>query len=466
MLSLHYFYQSLQLQKNYEDIHEMIVNLNHLCARLPAYVAPPFTTSSGCNLKFHYNDAFFNSSSHNPNYQELFSREFLIPKEKIRFYLQPTDKFDLHPWTRFNDSKTQESYGISPEYTPSSTVRAEMSHILDKLRFYLMAKFSPDRVKINHILDGYTRFSPQLGREYIFTLKLTVGSMERPTYRKYHLIQPLDPQLSVFDQHNTPSSRIIHIILPLERVDDTFSDFLLSFSDILSQHSENQVHLVVIIFSDDQAILVERDLRRFTTNSFISPASVVTAKGTFDHFKALDIGMESLKDENSLTFLADVSLRFGPGFFRRCRSNTELWKSVYFPVAFWLYEMSYRNYSNGNAPPILPWVGKWGAHHFQQMCIYKKDYNTAGGYHRGNISDQLFKELAVRHLNIMQAPDPGLFRTWTNKNCKDLNLKRKTICLELKRAGYFEQPEVANYLGELQNIKGNVLEQKIPRNYD
>lgn len=381
-----------------------------------------------------------------------------MPKDEVQFYLRPRDKFDLHPWTRFNDSVIQEPYGISPERSPPASLSAEISQIVGKLRLHFSVKFAPDRVTINNIMDGYTRFNPHLGREYVVTLKMTVGNQEKAMYRKYHLIRELDPRLSIIDQHIAPSSTVVNVILPLDRVDATFSDFLLSYGHIGLQH-RHKLHLVIIIFSADQAILVERVLRHFSANTSPVSASVVTAKGAFDHLKALGIGMESLRDENSLAFLADVNLRFDPGFFWRCRSNTELGKRVYFPSAFWLYKMSYSEYSSGRVPPILPWIGKWWTHHLWMMCIYKKDYTVAVDYQKRDFSVEIFEAIARGHVDIMQAPDPGLFRIWTNKNCKDLNWKRKTICLELKRARYFEQPEMADYLGELQNTKGNVLKQ-------
>lgn len=459
MLALHYFYQSLELQKDYEHIHKMIKYLNNLCTRLPAYSAPPLYTSADCNMNFHPNHEFRNFSTLNG--QGLLTAR----KDKVPFYLRPRDKFDLHPWIRFNDSVIQESYGIAPERTPPAGLRAEIFHVLDKLRVYIRSQFSPKGVKIIRILDGYIRFNPHLGREYIFTLKLTVQNLDKPAYRKYHLIRELNPQLSIIDQDITPSSTTINVILPLASVGSSFMEFLLSYSHIGLRYGDNKLHLVIVVFSDDQATLVEKVLQQFTADTFQASASLVTTTGTFDRLKAIELGMESIQDENGLAFLADVNLRFGPGFFRRCRLNTELGKRVYFPSAFWLYEMNYKNYSDGSVPSILPWVGQWGAHQLWLVCIYKKDYKAVGGYRNKTFSVDLFKAIIRANLDILQAPDPGLFRTWTKKNCRDLNFKRTKICLKLKRAGSFEQPEMVNALDELGMTRENVLKQSESKDY-
>ena len=389
----------------------------------------------------------------------------MIRKDGVPFYLRPRDKFDLHPWTRFNDSKMQASYGISPERSPPIAIATEISHILDKLRVYCSSQFAPEAMEINHILDGYTRFNPHLGREYMFTLKLTVGNPGRVTYRKYHLIRELDPRLSVINENITSSKTVINIVLPLRWVDNTLYDCLLSYSHIGLRYGDNKLHLVVVVFSDNQATLVEKMMRNFTADSFPATISVVTASGIFDRLKALQIGMESLQDENSLAFLADVSLRFGPGFFRRCRSNTELGRRVYIPSAFWLYENNYRGYSDGRVPAILPWVGQWGGHHLWMMCIYKKDFSDVGGYLKRNYSVQLFEALSAGHVDIMQAPDPGLFKNWSDKKCNDLNLTKKNVCLALKRAGTFEQVTRIDYLEELLNSEENVVKQMNQMSY-
>lgn len=439
----------------------MVEYLNHLCTRLPAYAAPPLSTSAGCNLKLHPNQSYLNLSS---NYQGLLPGEVLIHKNNVPFYLRPSNKFDLHPWIRFNDSIIQDSYGISPERSPPSSLRAELSLVLNQLGVYIKTQYSPNGVKINRILDGYTRFNPHLGREYMLTLKLTVQNMGT-AYRKYHLIREIEPRLSVIDQHITPSKTTVNMILPLTRVGDAFSDFLLSYAHVGLQYGDNRLHLVVVVFSDHQAVLVEKYLVQFTHDTVQASVSVITAKGTFNRLKAIEMGMESLQDENSLAFLADVSLRFGPGFFRRCRLNSELGKRAYFPSAFSLYEMNYKKYSDGRVPSILPWVGQWGTHQLWLVCIYKKDYQAIGGYKNRKYSVELFEAIAGGYLDVMQAPDPGLFRTWTNKSCKDLSTKRMKICLDLKRPGSFEQPEMANYLGEMQNTKDNILEQRESRDY-
>ena len=452
MQAIHFFYQSLKLQKNYEEIHEKIKYLNDLCHELPAYAAPPLSVSAGCNLKFHPD---FKIST---KIQSLLSGTLVVHRNSVPFLLSPRERFDVFPWTRFNSSLVQEAYGITPERSPSTGMQAELSHVLKRLHNYIESQYSSSVVSISRILDGYMRFNPHLGREYILTLKLELSNEPKPVYRKYHMIRELSPILSIVNKPITSSSGVVNVILPLQKVGSSFTHFLLTYSHVGLQYEENRLHLVIVVFSQELADEVESHLRTFTSKTFPTSVSIVKLVDVYDYPKAIQAGMDSLQKSISLVFTADVNLRFGPGFFRRCRLNTELGRQVFYPVEFQLYDLNFKAYSNGAVPPISAEVGKWDQQYFNHLCIYKRDFYAVGGYENRQHSLQLFQAISKSHLNVMQAPEPGLFRTWTTKKCRDLKKQgdMKT-CLDMKRAGLFEQPERASYLGELKSVKNKML---------
>lgn len=213
----------------------------------------------------------------------------------------------------------------------------------------------------------------------------------------------------------------------------------------------------MVVFSQVLANEVESQLQTLISNTLPASASVVRVDGVYSYHKAVHEGVHSLQEEDSLVFIADVNLRFGPGFFRRCRLNSEMGKRVYYPVAFQLYDLNFKAYSHNSLPPLSPEKGRWDPQYFNHLCIYKRDFVIVGGYGDRQHSLQLFKAITRSHLDTMQAPEPGLFRTWTTKRCRDLQQNNMKTCLDLKRARLFDQSERADYLGELKNIRNSIL---------
>ncbi len=458
MRSLHHFYKALEFQSQYEEVSHLAGDLNHLCTQLPDYASPPLSVSPGCDLKLHPHLAYFNASS-KMNHRGLAPSTFLVQKASVPFYLKSVDKFDTHAWTRFNDSIVQEMNPLFPQHAPLGSLKAEVRHVLGMLRSHIQTTFKSNMIDIKHILDGYVRFNPHLGREYLLTLKLTTGFGNLGhLYKKYHVVREVGPLVTVVDSVLPSSSLTIHVILPLLRVEHGFYDFLKSYGKTGLRHADNSLHLVVVVFSQGNAQLVEDVLSDFTTNTYPASVSIVTGSGTPHFLKALDVGVASLEDPNDLVFLADVNTKFASGFFRRCRSNSQLGKQVYFPYPFTLYNSDFSTYSDGHTPNIAAWKGQWALPNVWMACIFKQDYDALGGYKDKKYSIDLYNTVLSSHLDLMQAPDPGLFRTWSRKDCRSLSsAKRRSICSEMRRSGGLQWTELANYLGEMETLEGNFL---------
>ena len=459
MLSVHHFYKSLDLETDYESIHSTADYLNLLCKQLPAKVSPPLSVSAGCDVKLHPYLAYFNTSSRlNPQGGGLYG--YVAHRSKVPFFLKPVDKFDMHTWTRFNDSLVQQVGVVSPQFSPHGSMLAEVMHVLSMLRPYIRAQYAPNEVTIKHFLDGYVRFNPHLGREYLFHLSLSTGD-GLTKYKRYHVIREIGAQVSVIDIPHVPSALPVNIILPLGQVDKAFVEFLKSLAHVGLQYTENVVRLVVVVSSDADSAAVQQTLKAFTLDTFPMSVAISVHRAPFNALKALDMGMATLEGEESLAFLADVRTRFGPGFFRRCRSNAVLGQRVYFPTPFKLYQTDFSNYSDGIVPPITAWTGEWAQYEFQMVCIFKKDYDMIGGYYDKRYSIDLFEAVRKSGLDLMQAPEPGLFRLWGGLGCSSLDsAKRQNVCVQMKRAGQFEHPELVEYLGEMAARKNDFLHPK------
>lgn len=453
MRSLHHFFKSLEFKESYDRLRDMVDYINELCRLLPPSVAPPLSASVGCNLQLHPHLSRINSTSVYSHLGYTPGGTLLI-KDHPPLIHNPRNKFDLLLWTRFNNSQLQEVYGPTPQHVPAPSFRSEMTHVLNVVQSHLQTQLGTKAAKISHVLDGYTRFDPHIGREYLLTVKVLTNGVS-PLYKKFHLVRQVTPDISLVEERISLSTPTIHVILPLTRVNSKFKDFLLSYGDVGLRYKENKIRLVVVVFDQSEADTAQKILDDFTRKTFAASVTLITANRVDNRLNAVEVAMATLRSGNSLVFLADVDVRFSSGFFRRCRSNTVLNHRVYFPVAFWLYNRP-TLFDSHQPPPLSPTNGEWGYHNFWLVCLYKEDYDKIGGYKNSKYTVELFERAsASRELEVMQAPDPGLYHLWNLKGCRELRSSRRGLCTRLSQAGVggVEKPDVAEYVGEMMSIK-------------
>lgn len=68
---------------------------------------------------------------------------------------------------------------------------------------------------------------------------------------------------------------------------------------------------------------------------------------------------------------------------------------------------------------------------------------------------ELFERISSsRHLEVMHAPDPGLYHTWSPKTCKEIkSTSKREMCAGLQAAGSVQKADLAEYVGEMLGIK-------------
>lgn len=451
MRSIHHFYKTLEFEELYEELHNMSGYLNELCETLPNHVAPPPFASAGCNLKFAPHFDYTNLSV-----SQSFG-SYIIRKRRLDYIHNPIDKYDLAYWTRFDMHHVQEMSTVTPQHAIFPGLKAEIQHMIKLLEPYVVTHYKPKAAKIVQVAEGYTRSSPFNGREYLLTLKVELdGSKDQTVTRKLRMVRPLAPEITVVEEQ-VFSRVLIHVILPVRRVDDHFREFVAMFANIGLAKGE-KVHLIIVVFSETDANAVEMTVHEYIRNYPDSRVSIAIGEGSFTRPRAIEIGMTVLKKKNDLAFLADVDLRITPGFFQRCRTNAVPQNRVYFPTAFWLYNSDYRYKYSEELPTIARWKGQWAVYNLLLACIFKVDYNAIGGYNGTTYSVELFERAAKSHLDVMQAPDPSLFHIWSSKTCGQLSANRRDTCRQMRNnGGSFDQTDLTDYISELANRKTSPL---------
>ena len=438
MRSVHHFYKTVELQAAFSQLQNMTLHLNQLCSSLPVHLQPPSFASSGCHLQLPSCTECTKTSilASSPT-----SSSYLINKQLITFH-NPADKFDLALWTTFDSNLMYEVSAVIPQHVPYPTLKADIDHLLGLLRPYFNAGGGAKR-NIDQIPKGYVRYNPRVGREYILTLKLIeVDNPDKVSFQRVRLVRPLGREIAITEEEISPKR--IHVILPIETCDTHFSEFIAMYEE----SAQEKLNLIAVVFSERDAKLVKAALQGFTRQHPHARLTVVTGSGEFSVPRAVDIGMQVVKNSDDLVFLAEVDVRIKPRFWQSCRTNAVPGKRVYFPVAFWVYDSDFSG-TKDDKTIIRHWSGQWAFYSVRHVCIHKQDYDSIGGYGNSQYSDELFERTITSHLEAMQAPDPHLFKLWGSKTCGELPPGRGDICRQFKYSASFDQTELADYLSEL-----------------
>lgn len=445
MYALHHFFKTLNFQTSYRKLQAMVYSLNDLCTTLKPHSAPPSTISASCDLKLHPHLEYLNDQRAQRNHLGSAPGMFFSQVDSIPFVYRAKDKFDLLPWVRFNISQVQDMTSAFQQYPIGWQLHSELTSVLNTLHDYLRVG---GRGSVHNLLDGYVRYNPLVGREYILLVKTS-----KQVNKSFRLTRGLSALVSVAEHEVSTSQPTVHVLLPLADVNELFEEFLKNYAQFGLRYKENKLHLIIVIFSDHQKEQIEGAISRVTMDTVPASVTIVTSNGKYNRLRGVEDGVASLQGGNSLIFLADVSVRFGPGFFRRCRANTILNHQVYFPTAFWLYNADQEmQVFRESAPQPSSWSGEWVGYSFFLVCLFKEDYVSVGGYSNTKFSVTLFERLSKSHLEVVQAPDPGLFHLWSTRTCKGMTShSRRKVCEGLRFRRYRDYADMADYVSDMSN---------------
>ena len=395
MYALHHFYSTLQYRKLHTELQELAEQIQAVCSDLPAHMAPPPLITASCDLHTH------TLPDHHGNNQGIIV-------EKLPVINHPLNKFDMLPWKQFNSTHIHDIGSSVKVYPLPPTLSTELSTTLTALG------------ESGDIVNGYFRYNPVLGREYMITLSMPKG--ERNSYRMF---RSLTPTISML--RNSVTQSTLHTLLPLSHVTLSLNKFVLSYA----KFADDDNHLVVIVPTATMQQAVQNLIGRLTRKKL--RITVLVCREEFNHLTYLEVGVASLHGNNNLLFVADSKVRFGHTFFARCRDNTVLSERAYFPIPF-------------SSVDVNPWAGVWreGVHSF--VCLYAEDYNRVSGHHDSSPVEEWWERLACDGVEVMMAPDPGLIFEWVDKGCEGVE-----VCEALSVLGGKERPDYADYVKEMMS---------------
>ena len=297
---------------------------------------------------------------------------------KVIDRFKPRNMYEVIRYDYFNDRFVWNNFDDDPRIGLPGFYKKNLKDILKQAEG-LINNEKANKWKIVDLLNGYTRYDPLRGEEYILDLKLkstqAQGSERTETYR-LELLKPF-PKAKLLSSTLIDDTKTIHFVLPLAGAGKRFEMFIQSFIKVCVEKKEN-VELFIVLFVGDtaekqrKAQEVSDRIKVLSTNYPNAQFKVIKTDKKFTRALGLDIAAKELP-KDALLFFCDVDVTISTEFLTRCRHNAVLGKQVYYPVVFAQYDPDIvRNFSPDGKKEDLFDINKYtGSSSFSNIPICK-----------------------------------------------------------------------------------------------
>ena len=425
MYAVHHFYEVLKARKIQSMLESTQSSINRMCGKIPATLMPPWQAMQSCTVQL-CPDMWKQVGL--ANYSIPFTVAAKLPKVN-----NPKSLYELTPWEHFSTTTKHEITGLSPEYGLYSSFQSEISGLVSLIEHHMnTARGSTAELHPVEVVQGYTRFNEEVGREYIIDVMFMEAENRSSVHTKrIRLIRPLSQDITMVTEDGTTSSTVVNIVLPLYQADGSFLHFMEWFSTAAGENT----HLILCVIGDTKTLYsAQTAVANYTRSNPGARATVLSGTKDLSPLGALELGVTILSGQD-LVFVAYTSLRIRSFFFETCRKNTIEGKKVYYPIPYIVFKEPHAMY---------PGPGRWGYYSLSSLCVYKSDFMTFS-----DSPNRLFQRISRSNLELFQAPDPGLIRISVAETCDGLarDVEKKLYCRDLLEAAQFDASAV-EYLHE------------------
>ena len=415
MYAVHHFYEVLKAREVQNTLATMQSSINSMCDKIPPSLVPPWQAMQSCTVQLYHNRW---KQVGVANYSTPFTVTAQLPKVS-----NPKSLYELMPWEHFTTTTKHEITGLSPEHGLYSSFQSEISGLVSLIEHHMnTAQGSLVELRPVEVLQGYTRFSEEVGREYIMDVMFREAENRNNVQTKrIRLVRPLSQDMTMVTEEATTSSTVINVVLPLYQADASF----LHFMEWYSTAAVENTHLILCVIGDTTTLYsAQTAVANYTGNNPGARATVLSGTDDLSPLGALKLGVSTLSGRD-LVFIADTALRLRSIFFETCRKNTIEGKKVYYPIPYVMF----------SEPHEYPGPGHWGYYSLSSLCIYKSDFVMFS-----DSPKHLFQHISQSNLELFQAPDPGLIRVSVAETCEGLtgDVELKAYCRDLLESAQFD----------------------------
>uniref|UniRef100_H2Z5A8 Hexosyltransferase n=1 Tax=Ciona savignyi TaxID=51511 RepID=H2Z5A8_CIOSA len=356
---------------------------------------------------------------------------------------KPTNRWDIIVWDYFTEEYTLTCPGEVPKCDLSGVDKLDIQNILQIALDRLNEKYNPQGLVLEKrkLINGYRRFDPQRGMEYILDLLLTEVELSH----RVNMLRPLS-QVEIIPMPYVTESAKVHVILPLTKQERVyFEAFMDKYAKICLNNDENVALNIVFVYDPETAERIHQDdifseqkqlLQTYEEGKsdakLIPWVSIKTEVPS--QLKIMDIVAKKYPTD-TLFLLASVAANMNTNFLNRCRMNAIPGWQAFFPIPFSQYnpEIIFKNGQVPDQIDIKPNNGHFDLYSFDEVCIYNSDYMTSRTKMAASVSTEDSKESLVdtlevydvlikySQLHVFRAVEPHLTRRYVHRNCNHRN---------------------------------------------
>lgn len=354
-----------------------------------------------------------------------------ISPYKIRtLNIQQRSEFEVIPYTTFSkDRLYQLEMGMvnKPEATVIGDKVKEMEEVMETALDVLNSDNDGRKYTFNELLEGYTRIERTVGTQYDLYFKVRE---KKHVFQQVQLFRPFAPLQKVHVQTYDRQEEWINLIVPLAGRIDQFKVFMDMFAETCIQRDQ-RVFITLVYFGKEGREEAKDILEKVAAKNHYSHYKFIEKDEQFSRGAGLLAGAEAWDQGNVLLFFCDVDIVFEASFLDRCRLNAAPSSKLFYPIVFSLYNPSVV-YSDHDTIPtwkdqlvLTRESGFWRTFGFGMTCMYRADFLFMRGFdtniHGWGFEDvQLYRKFIQSSMEVIRAPDHGIFHLWHEKKCDPL----------------------------------------------
>ncbi|XP_062977553.1 chondroitin sulfate glucuronyltransferase [Elgaria multicarinata webbii] len=406
MYRLHKRFSRIQLDRTYQEIAQLQAQIRNLTALMPAGEAA-LSWPVGINAPF-----------------------------------VPQSRFEVIGWDYFTEQHLFSCPNGAPKCDLAGASKADVHDILQAALEQLNQRYQPRlRFQKRQLLNGYRRFDPTRGMEYMLDLLLEAVTQKGHRHvlaKRVSLLRPLSKVEIIPMPYVTEATRV-QVMLPLTVQElDFVGNFLDTFATNALDTRENAWLSLLFIYDPYDAQRVTQvdvfagvkamvaELEKRYTDVKIPWISVKTEVPS--QIKLMDI-VSKKHPVDTLFLLASVWTEINLDVLNRCRMNTISSWQAFFPVHFQEFNpvLTYRGEpAAASASTDFLRDGHFDRHVFAEACFYNSDYMAARTKLAADVLDggQELEELEVfdiflrySELHLFRAVEPGLVQKYVLRSC-------------------------------------------------
>lgn len=380
---------------------------------------------------------------------------------------KPKNRFDVIRWDYFTETQIY----FQDDFTNVKPLKGA-----DKQDIQEVVKVSVERLneKYNNIylysrlVNGYRRFDPQRGMEYILDITLRDTSHNNQQVEKrVQLVRPLG-QVEIVPMPYVTETTRINLVLPVREEDkEGVGTFLDAYAHTCLDAQENSELLIIFIYNfvpgpgQEDTFSVLKSMVAYYNKKYTESGGKIEWLGIASNSSFISdfTLMESVSHRfqpDTLLLLCSVGMELATDFFNRVRMNTIAEWQVFFPIGFWQYKpnLIYDKKPYPTTIELMNKVGHYDTLSYEHVSFYLSDFLHARQLMLPeDIRNSDLFEMFVKYskLHVFRAVEPALKHRYKQFNClPNSPPKLYQRCLDRRSQGLATRAQLAKLIFEHQ----------------